>query len=56
MNFYSTDEAALIEKFGGNVSWVEGEEINLKITTARDLQIAEMFLQECRNQTRPQRK
>ncbi len=55
MNFYSTDEAALIEKFGGNVSWVEGEEINLKITTARDLQIAEMFLQECRNQTRPQR-
>ncbi|MDZ7291198.1 MAG: 2-C-methyl-D-erythritol 4-phosphate cytidylyltransferase [candidate division KSB1 bacterium] len=45
-NFYSTDEAALIEKFGGRVTWVEGEETNLKITTPRDLQIAELFLQE----------
>jgi 2-C-methyl-D-erythritol 4-phosphate cytidylyltransferase len=45
-NFYGTDEAALVEKFGGQVGWVEGEETNLKITTARDLQIAEFFLQE----------
>jgi 2-C-methyl-D-erythritol 4-phosphate cytidylyltransferase len=44
-NFYSTDEAALVEKFGGRVGWVEGEETNLKITTPRDLQIAEIFLQ-----------
>lgn len=44
-NFYSTDEAALVEKFGGAVGWVEGEETNLKITTPRDLQIAEIFLQ-----------
>jgi len=42
-NFYSTDEAALVEKFGGKVGWVEGEETNLKITTPRDLQIAEIF-------------
>ena len=42
-NFYSTDEAALVEKFGGHVGWVEGEETNLKITTPRDLQIAEIF-------------
>lgn len=46
MNFYSTDEAALVEKFGGRAGWVEGEETNLKITTPRDLQIAELFLQE----------
>jgi 2-C-methyl-D-erythritol 4-phosphate cytidylyltransferase len=46
INFYSTDEAALVEKFGGRVGWVEGEETNLKITTPRDLQIAEIFLQE----------
>jgi 2-C-methyl-D-erythritol 4-phosphate cytidylyltransferase len=47
-NFYSTDEAALVEKFGGRVGWVEGEETNLKITAPRDLQIAELFLQETR--------
>jgi len=45
-NFYSTDEAALVEKFGGHAGWIEGEETNLKITTPRDLQIAELFLQE----------
>ncbi len=45
-NFYSTDEAALVEIFGGRVGWTEGEETNLKITTPRDLQIAELFLQE----------
>lgn len=45
-NFYGTDEAALIEHAGGRVGWVEGEEANLKITTPRDLQIAELFLQE----------
>jgi len=46
INFYSTDEAALVEKFGGRVGWVEGEETNLKITTPHDLKIAELFLQE----------
>lgn len=45
-NFYSTDEAALVEKFGGRAGWTEGEETNLKITTPRDLQIAELFLKE----------
>ena len=45
-NFYSTDEAALVEKFGGHAGWTEGEETNLKITTRRDLQIAELFLRE----------
>lgn len=45
-NFHGTDEAALIERFGGRVGWIDGEETNLKITTPRDLQIAELFLQE----------
>lgn len=46
INFYSTDEAALVEKFGGAVGWVEGEENNLKITTPRDLQIAEVLIRQ----------
>ena len=41
-----TDEAALVEKIGGKICWVEGEEANLKITTPSDLKIAEAFLQE----------
>jgi 2-C-methyl-D-erythritol 4-phosphate cytidylyltransferase len=45
-NFYTTDEAALVEHYGGRVGWIDGEETNLKITTPRDLQIAELFLQE----------
>lgn len=44
--FYATDEAALIERVGGQVVWVEGEEKNLKITTPSDLQIAELFSRE----------
>ncbi|MEK7729964.1 MAG: 2-C-methyl-D-erythritol 4-phosphate cytidylyltransferase [candidate division KSB1 bacterium] len=41
-----TDEAALVEKSGGRIGWVEGEETNLKITMPSDLKIAEAFLQE----------
>jgi 2-C-methyl-D-erythritol 4-phosphate cytidylyltransferase len=41
-----TDEAALVEKSGGRICWVEGEETNLKITTPSDLKIAEAFLQQ----------
>ncbi len=44
--FYGTDEAALVEKSGGRICWVEGEESNLKITMPEDLKIAEVFLQE----------
>lgn len=36
-NFYGTDDASLIEKFGGTVYAVEGDEKNIKITTQSDL-------------------
>jgi 2-C-methyl-D-erythritol 4-phosphate cytidylyltransferase len=41
--FYSTDEAALIEKYGGNIMIVIGSYKNIKITTPEDMQIAEIF-------------
>jgi len=41
--FYSTDEAALIEKYGGKIMIVIGSYKNIKITTPEDMQIAEMF-------------
>ena len=40
-----TDDVQLIELAGGAVWLVQGEERNLKITTAADLQIAQMHLQ-----------
>jgi 2-C-methyl-D-erythritol 4-phosphate cytidylyltransferase len=39
-----TDDAQLIELAGGEVWLVPGEERNLKITTAAELQLAEMYL------------
>lgn len=39
-----TDDVQLLELTGGEVWLVDGEERNLKITTAMDLQIAKMYL------------
>jgi 2-C-methyl-D-erythritol 4-phosphate cytidylyltransferase len=39
-----TDDVQLIELAGGEVWLVDGDESNLKITTAIDLKIAEMHL------------
>ncbi len=39
-----TDEATMIERLGENVSLVEGEERNIKITTPTDLKVAEVLL------------
>jgi len=39
-----TDDVQLIELQGGEVTLVAGEECNLKITTALDLQLAELLL------------
>lgn len=39
-----TDESALVERLGHKVTIVEGSSRNIKITTPRDLQIAEAFL------------
>jgi len=38
-----TDDAQLIELAGGEVWLVEGEERNIKITTAADMKLAEMW-------------
>ena len=41
-----TDESALVERLGHKVTIVEGSPRNIKITTPRDLLIAETFLNE----------
>jgi 2-C-methyl-D-erythritol 4-phosphate cytidylyltransferase len=41
-----TDESALVERLGHKVTIVEGSARNIKITTPRDLLIAEAFLNE----------
>lgn len=42
--FSGTDEAALVERYGGTVVVVEGAEENLKVTRPSDLVLAEAFL------------
>jgi 2-C-methyl-D-erythritol 4-phosphate cytidylyltransferase len=42
--FYSTDDAALMERYGGKIKVVMGSYRNIKITTPEDLAIAELFL------------
>ena len=39
--FYATDDAALIENYGGRVKIIHGSYLNLKITTLEDVNIAE---------------
>ncbi len=39
-----TDEAQLVEQFGHPIAMVEGSSINMKITTAEDLRLAEAAL------------
>jgi 2-C-methyl-D-erythritol 4-phosphate cytidylyltransferase len=43
-SFYSTDDSALVERYGGKVRVVMGSYTNIKITTPEDLMIAEAFL------------
>ena len=42
--FYSTDDAALVERYGGRIKAVMGSYKNIKITTSEDLAIAEFLL------------
>ena len=42
--YYATDDAALIERYGGTVKVIMGEYSNIKITTPEDLYIAEALL------------
>lgn len=43
-SFYSTDDSALVERYGGRVKVVMGSYTNIKITTPGDLLVAEQFL------------
>jgi 2-C-methyl-D-erythritol 4-phosphate cytidylyltransferase len=42
----ATDDAALVERYGGRVVVVHGSARNLKVTTPEDLRIAELFMGE----------
>lgn len=42
--FYSTDDAALVERYGGKIKVIMGSYGNIKITTPEDLAAAEYFL------------
>ncbi len=46
----ATDDAALVEHLGRPVAAVNGEPANLKITTSRDLDLAEQFLKGAKRQ------
>jgi 2-C-methyl-D-erythritol 4-phosphate cytidylyltransferase len=42
--FIATDEAQLIERYGGKVTMVEGSRVNLKVTWPGDFEVAEALL------------
>lgn len=42
--FYSTDDAALLEQYGGKIKVIMGSYRNIKITTPEDILIAEALL------------
>jgi len=43
-NFVGTDDSTLVERLGQEVTILEGDYKNIKITTIEDLQVAEKFL------------
>jgi len=47
--FYSTDDAALVERYGGKVKIMMGSYENIKVTTPEDLFIAEYLLSRSLN-------
>ncbi|MDI6745247.1 MAG: 2-C-methyl-D-erythritol 4-phosphate cytidylyltransferase [Thermodesulfovibrionales bacterium] len=44
--FYSTDDSAIVEKYGGKVKAIIGSYSNIKITTPEDMDIAELLLRK----------
>jgi len=44
-SLFFTDDASVLENNGGKITTIQGEERNLKITTEKDLKIAEIFTQ-----------
>jgi 2-C-methyl-D-erythritol 4-phosphate cytidylyltransferase len=49
-HFIGTDEASIVENYGGDVKIVEGSYSNIKITTKEDLIIAEALMQHANAQ------
>jgi 2-C-methyl-D-erythritol 4-phosphate cytidylyltransferase/2-C-methyl-D-erythritol 2,4-cyclodiphosphate synthase len=45
--FYGTDDASLIERYGGKILSVQGDENNIKVTTREDLKKLEFAIQGC---------
>jgi 2-C-methyl-D-erythritol 4-phosphate cytidylyltransferase len=43
-NFYSTDDAALAERYGGKIKVIMGSYRNIKITTPEDMDLAEFLV------------
>jgi 2-C-methyl-D-erythritol 4-phosphate cytidylyltransferase len=48
-SYYATDDAALVEYYGGRVVTVEGDPTNVKITRQLDMKIAEAILGAAHN-------
>ncbi len=44
--FYSTDDSAIVERYGGKVKVIMGSYTNIKVTTPEDLDVAEMLLKK----------
>lgn len=44
--FYSTDDSAIVERYGGKVKVIMGSYTNIKVTTPEDLDMAEMLLKK----------
>ena len=42
--YYSTDDAALVERYGGRIKVIPGSYLNIKITTPEDMVIAESLI------------
>ncbi|MCX8026756.1 MAG: 2-C-methyl-D-erythritol 4-phosphate cytidylyltransferase [Thermodesulfovibrionales bacterium] len=44
--FYSTDDSAIVERYGGRIRLILGQHHNIKITTKDDIFVAEQFLKK----------
>ena len=53
-NFISTDDVSLVENLGLSVFPVQSTDLNIKITSALDVEIAEMFLKKFHAENQPQ--
>ena len=45
-DYYATDDAALVERLGHRIRIIDGEDINIKLTSPADLKLAERLIRE----------